>query len=117
MLCTIYGILCCLLLSTCALGMVAAGHCPCLPCSAHYHKTLYLYAMGPCRNIDISKLSVLIDILQCMCPIGFAVVDNKDQDRCYCKCEPKLHPYITNCDFLLQSLIRDGDFGLICSLA
>ena len=76
-----------------------------------HDETLYLYAMGPCRNIGISKQSVLIDILPCTCPIGFAV-DNQDQDKCYCKCEPKLHPYITKCNFLSQSLIREGDFWI-----
>ena len=82
-----YMVYCVIYPSARALGMVASGHCPCLPCSAHYHKTLYLYAMWPCRNIGISKQSVLIDKLQCTCPIGFAVVDNEDQDRCYCKYE------------------------------
>ena len=75
------------------------------------HEILYFYALGPCKNLGISKQSMEIEFIPCKCPIGFAV-DNCNRDRCYCLCDPRLKPYITKCNFSTQSVISDGDYWI-----
>ena len=70
---------------------------------------LLLYAEGPCGSRGISQLSAVIQILPCICPIGFSRSE-RDETRCVCDCDPELSSYITVCNS--SEIIRRGNFWI-----
>ena len=79
--------------------------------SPHCHEEVMLYAESPCRNATKSQRNIHISFLHCTCPVGFqpSVID---RNNCVCKCDPKLHQYVTNCSSQTDSLIREGNFWI-----
>lgn len=71
-----------------------------------------LHAEGPCRGKGLSQVSVMIQILPCTCPIGFARSE-RDRTRCLCDCDPELSSYITECDPSEGSIVRKGNFWIM----
>ena len=67
---------------------------------------LLLFPDGPCNNLGISERFVDIVSLSCYCPIGFQ--PSTSGAGCVCICD--LYPYITNCTFETQTVLREGDF-------
>ena len=74
--------------------------------SPKHFETLKLYADGPCRSADPSIKQVHVQFLECTCSIGF--IPSNNITSCDCKCDPKLSPYIKNCNYTTKSLFRDG---------
>ena len=69
---------------------------------------LLLFPDGPCNNLGISQRFVDIVSFSCYCPIGFQ--PSTSGAGCVCICDYDLYPYITNCTFETQSVLREGDF-------
>ena len=82
--------------------------------SPHASEELILYAEGPCRNASKSQSRVHIVFQPCTCPVGFQP-EYKRHD-CVCVCDSHLSPYFTeadnNCNYLKESLIRQGNFWI-----
>ena len=75
--------------------------------SPHKHEQLTLYASdGPCKDADITKLSIEIHFLPCDCPIGFKEFGN-NQTNCTCDCHSSINLYV-NCDLQSESFVRQG---------
>ena len=73
---------------------------------------LILHAEGPCGDIGISKFVIDVHILECSCARGF--IRNKFDSRCNCICDKDqlFMEYITDCDPLSESVIRQGRFWI-----
>ena len=69
---------------------------------------LNLYAEGPCKDIGISKSVVKVEFTPCHCAVGLVPTDSD----CYCVCDPRLFPYITECFNENGTLLRQGDFWI-----
>ena len=55
---------------------------------------LGLYARrGLCKDLGLSKRTVLVHFDNCTCPIGFSPTTNPN--KCECSCDPRLQPYVT----------------------
>ena len=55
---------------------------------------LDLYARkGLCKDLGLSKRTVLVHFDNCTCPIGFSPTTNPN--KCECSCDPRLQPYVT----------------------
>ena len=74
--------------------------------SPNDNETINLYADGPCKNAPSSTRQLMVEFLNCTCPIGFQPSENKIQTTCECGCDPKLSLYITNCNATNSSLVR-----------
>ena len=61
---------------------------------------------SPCRDSRPLMKHVLINFLNCTCPVGFE--PSSDNVRCECVCDSKMSPYITHCDSTTSSLLRVG---------
>ena len=72
---------------------------------------LLLFPDGPCNNLGISQRFVDIVSRLCYCPIGFQ--PSTSGAGCVCICDYDLYPYITNCTFETQSVLREGDFWVM----
>ena len=72
---------------------------------------LIMYPEGPCGNVEMSQLKKSIEFLPCTCPIGFEQ-DLTEKAKCKCKCDSRLHPYITECNDKNGMLLREGDFWI-----
>ena len=79
--------------------------------SLNKSEELTMYAQGPCKNAEMSQLKQEIEFLPCSCPVGFEQ-DISDKSKCECKCNSKLHPYITECNDKNGTLLRKGDFWI-----
>ena len=71
------------------------------------NEVINLYADGPCGSSKPSIRKLDIQFLNCTCPIGFQP-SNSDSTGCECTCDPKLSPYITNCNIEASSIIREN---------
>ena len=72
--------------------------------SPHTHENLTLYASnGPCRDAQLSRITVDIEFIDCACPLGFQV-SRINTTSCMCDC----HEQITDvtCDITTQSLTK-----------
>ncbi len=72
--------------------------------SPHSHENLTLYASnGPCRDAELSRITIDIEFVDCSCPLGFQVSRLKTSS-CMCEC----HQQITDvtCDIMTQSLTK-----------
>ena len=70
------------------------------------NEVINLYADGPCGSSQLSIRKLDIQFLKCKCPIGFQ--SNSESTTCVCTCDPKLSPYITNCNIETSSIIREN---------
>ena len=71
---------------------------------------LILYADGPCKNASKSQKIINITFKNCTCSAGFQ--PNPSESKCSCICDPKLRPYITNCNSSTETVERDGNFWI-----
>ena len=74
---------------------------------------LLLYADGPCLDAGISKLSVSVLALSCLCPHGF--MRSKDNSACVCECDKRDKTFgtlIQECNSSSESVIRKGRFWI-----
>ncbi len=74
---------------------------------------LLLYADGPCRDTGISKLSISVLVLSCLCPYGF--MRSNDNSACVCVCDKRdkiFTTFIQECDSSSESVIRKGRFWI-----
>ena len=62
--------------------------------SVRDHEELLLYSDGPCKDGNLSRSSLHIQFLPCICPNGFKP-DSKEKSRCKCECDKALLPYIS----------------------
>ena len=72
-----------------------------------------LYADGPCLDAGISKLSVSVLALSCLCPHGF--MRSKDNSACVCECDKQDKTFATliqECDSSSESVLRKGRFWI-----
>jgi hypothetical protein len=68
---------------------------------------LNLYADGPCRDADFSRLTVTIDFSLCTCPVGFQLNTINNATSCECICDPLIYPeYIMSCSIQPKPLIE-----------
>ncbi len=71
---------------------------------------LTIFADGPCRGIGISNRTILVNVLPCVCPIGFELLIKPES--CSCDCSLQLKSHKVTCNQISQSLIRQGDFWI-----
>ena len=69
---------------------------------------LTLYAEGPCRNASQSQKRLNVSFKPCECPPGFQPPSTNDTKICECSCDPKVKPYVSNCDSTTNLLSRDS---------
>ena len=72
--------------------------------SPHTHENLTLYAAnGPCRDAELSRITIDIEFVDCSCPLGFQV-SRLNTSSCMCEC----HQQITDvtCNITTQSLMK-----------
>ena len=78
--------------------------------------TLVVYAEGPCKDLGISPLRVVINFNPCSCPLGFE--QNKAiKNKCICICHHKLKQALksitdSNCNSTTLLLTRNRDFWI-----
>ena len=79
--------------------------------SPHDSELLIFYAKGPCKDAKLSRSNVSIQFLPCSCPAGFQP-NITETMKSSCECDSKLHPYITDCFPLNETVLRDGNFWI-----
>lgn len=77
--------------------------------SPHDFEKLSLYADGPCKDADLSRIQINIGFQPCTCPIGFQQ-NRLETTKCMCECDHKLQPYISECHQQSKMLVRIGTF-------
>ena len=74
--------------------------------SPNNSEQLTLYALdGPCRDVNLSKISLDINFRLCSCPIGLQIVGTNDTS-CNCKCHEKIDQYVEECDRNTGAFLR-----------
>ena len=79
--------------------------------SPHPSEQIILYADGPCKDAPLSQGIIHVNFSSCDCPIGFQQ-NLALKTRCECECDSDLHPYVSNCDFIAETITREGDFWI-----
>ena len=79
--------------------------------SPHEVETLIMYAEGPCKDADISRMTVPISFLPCTCPIGFQPA-MKEISNCICECHLEIRQYDLICNYSTRSLIKTQGFWI-----
>ena len=75
--------------------------------SPHNFETLNLYTDGPCGSATLSTSNVIIQFIECTCPVGFEPLSNNQlSTKCECVCDSALSPYITECNITTISVLR-----------
>ena len=70
-------------------------------------ETLNLYADGPCRDAELSRLAVTLHFSPCTCPVGFQFNTTNNETSCECICDPLIYPeYISSCSIQPEPLIE-----------
>ena len=70
-------------------------------------ETLNLYADGPCRDAELSRLAVTLEFMPCSCPLGFQLNTSSNGTSCDCICDPLIYPkYISGCSIQPVPLIE-----------
>ena len=73
--------------------------------SPHSSEQLTLYALdGPCRDVNLSKISLDINFLPCSCPIGLQTLGINES--CTCECHEKIDQYVEECDRSTGAFLR-----------
>ena len=74
--------------------------------SNHSFEELTLYALdGPCRDVDLSKISLNVSFLPCSCPIGLQI-QGINKTNCICECHKQINQYVEECDSNTGAFIR-----------
>ena len=74
--------------------------------SPNNSEQLTLYALdGPCRDVNLSKISLDINFRLCSCPIGLQIVGTNDTS-CNCECHEKINQYVEECDSNTGAFLR-----------
>ena len=74
--------------------------------SNHSFEELTLYALdGPCRDVDLSKISLNISFLPCSCPIGLQI-QGTNKTNCTCECHKQIDQYVEECDSNTGAFLR-----------
>lgn len=75
--------------------------------SPHDNEELSLYALdGPCKDADLSTLTIEVQFLPCKCPIGFQP-SGANETSCMCHCDEYILSFVT-CDAQSESFVRQG---------
>ena len=75
--------------------------------SPHPSEELTLFASdGPCKDAELSTLTVSVTFQPCSCPIGFTPSDVVGGIACECICDSQISPYVTYCNSTTQSFKR-----------
>ena len=74
--------------------------------SPHKFETLTLYADGPCRDAEPSRLTVTVAFSPCNCPIGFGLSVTAGDKNCECTCDALIAEHITECDVTTESFVK-----------
>ena len=75
--------------------------------SPHSTEQLTLYALdGPCRDVNLSKISLDIKFLPCICPIGLQIARANDKTNCVCECHKSIAQYVDECDRYTGAFLR-----------
>ena len=74
--------------------------------SSHSFEELTLYALdGPCRDVDLSKVSLNVSFLPCSCPIGLQI-QGTNKTNCTCECHRQINQYVEECDSNTGAFLR-----------
>ena len=74
--------------------------------SPHDSENLTLYASdGPCKDADLSRVTVEIHFLPCTCSIGLQV-SGTNNTNCTCECHSDISQYMEQCDGHTGLLIK-----------
>ena len=75
--------------------------------SSRSTEELVLFADGPCKDAELSKMKVSVNFLPCSCPIGF-VPSNAFNGvlSCRCACDSQISPYVMECNSTTQTFRR-----------
>ena len=74
--------------------------------SPHSTEKLTLYALdGPCRDVNLSKISIDINFLPCSCLIGLQQVEPSDTN-CLCECHNDIVQYVDECNSSTGAFFR-----------
>ena len=74
--------------------------------SPHSSEKITLYALdGPCRDVNLSKISVEIRFLPCNCPIGLQSL-GINETSCTCECHSSILQYVEMCDSYTGAFLR-----------
>ena len=63
---------------------------------------------GLCKDLGLSKRTIVVYFDNCTCPIGFSPATSTN--KCECKCDPRLQPYVTVYDSV--SFKRNGYYWI-----
>ena len=75
--------------------------------SPHNPEQLTLYSLdGPCRDVNLSKISLDINFLPCSCPIGLQIVEINHETSCMCECHRNIRQYVEECDSHTGAFLR-----------
>ena len=76
--------------------------------SPHSTEELTLYASdGPCKDAELSKMTLGIHFLPCSCLIGLQP-SGKNKTNCTCECHTDIHQYVEQCDPHTGSFVRQS---------
>lgn len=67
-------------------------------------ENLLIFADGPCRNSEPSRLTVSVMFSPCNCPTGFE--QSHSSKSCECVCDSLISAYVTDCDLTTQSFMK-----------
>ena len=74
--------------------------------SPHSTEQLILYTLdGPCRDVNLSKISIDINFLPCNCLIGLQQVEPSDTN-CLCECHNDILQYVDECNSSTGAFLR-----------
>ena len=74
--------------------------------SPYRSEELTLFASdGPCKDAELSRMKVGVTFLPCTCPVGF-VPSEAQSMACECVCNPKINPYVVECNATTKSFQR-----------
>ena len=74
--------------------------------SPNNSEQLTLYALdGPCRDVNLSKISLDINFLPCSCSLGLQIVGT-NETSCNCECHEKIEQYVEECDSNTGAFLR-----------
>ena len=74
--------------------------------SPYHSEELTLFVSdGPCKDAELSRLKIGVTFFPCTCPIGF-VPSERYYTACECVYDPKINPYVVECDTKTKSFQR-----------
>lgn len=74
--------------------------------SPYEFEEVILYAEGPCRDANPSRLTVSVTFSPCTCPIGFEHTISDNDTDCECECNPLISDHIEDCNATTESFVR-----------